>query len=325
MQRAAHKSSSAAKKHSTKTKSPSKPLRQQQHKKIATKTKPVAKPLTPLAASHVLQTRKITTSRLTSPQLRAKKSGLPQLAAAFQSNNTSRFALLFTPQRNLFIQTQTTPNPRSLKFHPGKVVLGEREDGSPNSVYFDQTSRANARRQCTLAYTLLLLDGVMNVMLGADFVTVTTIDDSTDWMLLKPMVYEAISEAYATDEPILKNTSELEPTRELAMLEGDEEAVSLIKEIIDLRIRPTVMDDGGDVEFIHFDKERVVWLLMKGSCSGCPSSGATLKHGIQNMIMHYVPEVKSVEEWKDEAQLVSDDVFKRLEEKLASKDKDEKH
>jgi len=160
-------------------------------------------------------------------------------------------------------------------------------------------------------------------MLGSDFVTVTTIDDNQDWMVLKPMVYAAISDAFASDEPILKALNELEPSRELQTLAGDEEAVSLIKEIIDLRIRPTVMDDGGDVEFIQFDKERVVWLLMKGSCSGCPSSGATLKHGIQNMIMHYVPEVTSVEEWKDEAALISDDAFQRLEERLAAKE--EKH
>eukprot|EP00461_Guttulinopsis_vulgaris_P000701 UN00701 len=107
----------------------------------------------------------------------------------------------------------------------------------------------------------------------------------------------------------------------MKMIDGDEEAVSLIKEIIDLRIRPTVMEDGGDVEFIHFDENRVVWLLMKGSCSGCPSSGATLKNGIQNMIMHYVPEVVSVEEWKDEAQVVSDLEFQKLEAKLAAANK----
>lgn len=160
----------------------------------------------------------------------------------------------------------------------------------------------------------------MNVMFGDDFITVT-INEGEDWLGIKPLVFAAISDAFASDEPILKPQSQAEESKEHPTLPGDEEAVALIKEIIDLRIRPTVMDDGGDLEFIKFDENRVVWLLLKGSCSGCPSSGATLKQGIQNMIMHYVPEVLSVEEYKDQLATVSDEALQKLEERLEAKRK----
>lgn len=329
MQCAAAKASKRQAATHTKSASPTtKPQQRKATRKTVKRTLTTTARVQTPTLQHATQQKTPTTTQTktftTSSQQRRPTTRAPSHPLAF----TTTTALTTTPflqnglmsqsKRSLFIQTHSTPNPRSLKFTPGKIVLGDREDGAPNTAFFDQSSRANARRQCPLAYTLLLLDGVMNVMLGSDFVTVTTIDDNQDWMLLKPMIYEAISEAYATDEPILKEATEIEPSKELPTLPGDEDAVSLIKEIIDLRIRPTVMDDGGDVEFIHFDKERVVWLLMKGSCSGCPSSGATLKHGIQNMIMHYVPEVKSVDEWKDQAELVSDEVFKKLEAKLAA-------
>lgn len=263
---------------------------------------PVAMPTTTATRAIMTKPRKMVTAHTT----------------AFTAVSTP-MTILKQAKRGLFIQTQDTPNPRSLKFLPGKQVLPDTSEDLQTTAFFDQSNRGLARKQCPLAYTILLIEGVMNVMLGSDFITVTTKDDHQDWMLIKPEVYAALSDAFASDEPILKPSDEVEPSREQETLPGDEEAVGLIKEIIDLRIRPTVMEDGGDVEFIKFDKDRVVWLLMKGSCSGCPSSGATLKNGIQNMIMHYVPEVVSVEEWKDESQLMSDIEFKKLEEKLAAK------
>jgi Fe-S cluster biogenesis protein NfuA len=193
---------------------------------------------------------------------------------------------------------------------------------SSTTAFFDATNRGAARSRSTLAYTILCIEGVTNVMLGSDFITVT-VDDDADWLTVKSQVFAAITEAYASSEPILKPEQE-SMSMEEPILPGDEETVELIKEIIDMRIRPTVMEDGGDVEFIRFDSDRVVWLRMMGSCSGCPSSGATLKHGIQNMIMHYVPEVNGVEEWVDEKlQTVSQAALDQLEQKLAAT-KDEK-
>ncbi len=224
----------------------------------------------------------------------------------------------------MFIQTQTTPNPRSMKFLPGREVLGDAEDGfAAPTAYFEASNRGYARSRSTLAYTILNIEGVNNVMFGSDFVTVT-VDEGVDWLTVKPQVFAAISDAYATDEPLIKPETEQAASNEQPCAPEDEETVALIKEIIDMRIRPSVMEDGGDIEFIKFDENRIVWLLMKGSCSGCPSSGATLKHGIQNMIMHYVPEVEGVEEWIDERlKTVSESALAELEAKLAAT-KDEK-
>jgi len=224
------------------------------------------------------------------------------------------------PLRTLFIQMQNTPNPRSLKFLPGREVLPATDSSSAPVASFDASNKTAAKTQSPLAHAILLLDGVTSVMFGADFVTVTT-EESADWMVIKPQVFAAITDAYATGQPIVSADAGAGSSQEQPCLPGDEETVELIKEIIDMRVRPSVMEDGGDIEFIKLDEERIVWLLMKGSCSGCPSSGATLKHGIQNMLMHYVPEIKGVEEWVDTVlEAVSAEELAKLEEKLNNKD-----
>jgi hypothetical protein len=168
------------------------------------------------------------------------------------------------PLRTLFIQMQNTPNPRSLKFLPGREVLPATDSSSAPVASFDASNKTAAKTQSPLAHAILLLDGVTSVMFGADFVTVTT-EESADWMVIKPQVFAAITDAYATGQPIVSADAGAGSSQEQPCLPGDEETVELIKEIIDMRVRPSVMEDGGDIEFIKLDEERIVWLLMKGT------------------------------------------------------------
>lgn len=146
-----------------------------------------------------------------------------------------------------------------------------------------------------LAKALFGIDGITRVFFGSDFVTVTKSDDAT-WDLLKPEVFAAIMDFYASGEPLFLD-SESAASMDTAIQEDDSETVAMIKELLETRIRPAVQDDGGDIEYRGFDEERgMVKLRMQGACSGCPSSSVTLKSGIENMLMHYVPEVKGVEQ-----------------------------
>ncbi|MBB4287582.1 NifU family protein [Roseospira goensis] len=179
----------------------------------------------------------------------------------------------------MFIQTEPTPNPASLKFLPGRAVLGG------GTAQFD--SAADAARS-PLAARLFRLDGVAAVFLGSDFISVSKVD-SADWQVVKPMVLGAIMDHFTAGEPIL-----LDGADETGAQEADSPVVRQIRELLDTRVRPAVAQDGGDIIFHDF-RDGVVFLHMRGSCSGCPSSTATLKHGIENMLRHYVPEVEAVE------------------------------
>ncbi len=180
----------------------------------------------------------------------------------------------------MFIQTELTPNPASLKFLPGQTVLpgGGRD--------FPDTDAAAAS---PLASRLFGLDGVTGVFLGQDFVTVSKAD-AKGWDTLKPMVLGAIMEHFTSGEPVVADAG----AREGGVTEGDSEVVRQIKELLETRVRPAVAQDGGDIIFDAF-QDGTVYLHMRGSCSGCPSSTATLKHGIENMLRHYIPEVQAVE------------------------------
>jgi Fe-S cluster biogenesis protein NfuA len=179
----------------------------------------------------------------------------------------------------MFIQTETTPNPASLKFLPGRTVM---EAGTAS--FTDAATAAPS----PLAVRLFGIDGVASVFLGADFVTVGK-DTASDWYQLKPAVLGAIMEHYTSGQPVLIGGG----ANELDDGEADGEVVSQIKELIETRVRPAVAQDGGDIVFHRFE-DGVVFLEMHGSCSGCPSSTATLKAGIENMLRHYVPEVVEV-------------------------------
>ena len=191
----------------------------------------------------------------------------------------------------MFIQTEQTPNPQTLKFLPGRDVTGE---GTR------EFRTAEEAASSPLAGALFGIDGVARVFFGPDFVTVTRLADGLEWAQLKAPILSAIMEHYTSGEALYAEGAgrEGDMTHGDGVYEGDTaQVVSEIKELLDTRIRPAVAQDGGDILFDRFDPETgVVWLNMRGSCSGCPSSTATLKSGVENLLKHYVPEVVRVEQ-----------------------------
>lgn len=185
----------------------------------------------------------------------------------------------------MFIQTEATPNPASLKFLPGRPVSGSVRD------YAD----AAAAAESPLALALFEIAGVERVFLGADFVTVTKAA-GTEWAHMKPAVLGAVMDHFVSGRPVVVEQDE-EAAHEEAAYEGEAaEIVVQIKELIETRIRPAVAQDGGDITFHSWDHgQGVVKLHLRGSCAGCPSSAFTLKQGIETMLKHYVPEVTRVE------------------------------
>jgi Fe-S cluster biogenesis protein NfuA len=191
----------------------------------------------------------------------------------------------------MFIQTEATPNPATLKFLPGKVVLDE---GTA-----DFREAAAAREASPLAGALFEVPGVTGVFFGYDFITVTK-EDGPDWQHLQPALLGAIMEHFMSGLPVMARAGAVasaaaDEEGEEFYDKADEEIVLTIKELLDTRVRPAVAQDGGDITFRGYDNG-TVFLHMKGACAGCPSSTATLKHGIQNLLRHFVPEVEHVEQ-----------------------------
>ena len=182
----------------------------------------------------------------------------------------------------MFIQTEQTPNPATLKFLPGRSVL--------DSGTADFTTVDEATGRSPLAERLFSVDGVAAVFLGSDFITITKSADK-EWYVMKPGVLGAIMEHMSTGQPVISNTVADGDTH--GSTEEDSEVVGQIKELIETRVRPAVAQDGGDIVFQGFD-EGVVFLQLRGACAGCPSSTMTLKMGIENMLKHYIPEVTEV-------------------------------
>lgn len=185
----------------------------------------------------------------------------------------------------MFIQTETTPNPATLKFLPGRDVMGD-------GAVADFPDRKAAARS-PLARALFDLPDVSRVFFGSDFISVTKV--AGDWRNLKAPILGVIMDHFTQDIPLIESSDE-EGENEETFAEGDAEIVSQIKELLDTRVRPAVAGDGGDIVFRGFDGgSGVVFLHLRGSCSGCPSSTLTLKNGIENMLRHYIPEVNAVE------------------------------
>lgn len=179
----------------------------------------------------------------------------------------------------MFIQTEMTPNPATMKFLPGRTVV---ESGTANFTEPEQAYRS------PLALRLFELEGVAGVFLGSDFITVTKMPEH-DWQVMKPLILSTIMEHFTSGDPVMAEGVGV------GAADGDEDEISAqIKELIETRVRPAVAQDGGDIIFRGFE-DGVVYLHMQGSCSGCPSSTATLKHGIENMLRYYVPEVLEVQ------------------------------
>lgn len=179
----------------------------------------------------------------------------------------------------MFIQTEPTPNPATLKFLPGTVVM------SHGTADFADSSRASGS---PLATRLFAIDGVSSVFLGTDFISVAKAD-AADWQVVKPQVLSAIMDHFNSGDPVIN------PGAEADAASGDDDGIVMqIKELLDTRVRPAVAQDGGDIIFRAFE-DGIVYLHLQGACSGCPSSSATLKHGIENMLKYYVPEVMAVQ------------------------------
>ena len=182
----------------------------------------------------------------------------------------------------MFIQTERTPNPATLKFLPGKAVM------SSGTADFRDVETAE---RSPLARRLFQIDGVTGVFFGGDFVSVSKSDD-TDWQLLKPVILGVIMEHFVAGHPLLLDDAA--QTAEEEVDDGaDAEIVAQIKELLDTRVRPAVAQDGGDITYQGF-QNGIVMLQLQGSCQGCPSSTMTLKMGIENMLKHYIPEVVEV-------------------------------
>lgn len=245
----------------------------------------------------------------------------------------ARLAFVARPaSRSLMVSTEATPNPDSLKFVPEKVPVLPSGSGS---LDFADLRSANSS---PLARLLLRQNGVKRVFLTPEYVTVTK-DTDAEWEQMRPSVIGTLVEFYASGEPAVVEGAAVAGA-DTAPAEGDSEAVAMVKELLETRIRPAVQDDGGDLTFLGLH-HGVVFLQMQGSCSGCPSSAVTLKGGIERMLMHWVPEVQGVmavdsrneyeailrgdgvgaveqAQAQSEQRRASDEALENLEKKLAS-------
>ncbi|XP_065223716.1 NFU1 iron-sulfur cluster scaffold homolog, mitochondrial-like [Planococcus citri] len=221
---------------------------------------------------------------------------------------------VYSAKRSLFIKTQETPNPNSLKFIPGRTIL---EKGQ--TMDFPNIAAASCS---PLSKMLFRIEGVKSVFLAHEFITVTKIHEDVEWKLLKPEIFATLMDFFATGLPIIteaKSKSEGDVAEE----GEDDETVLMIKELLDTRIRPIVQEDGGDIVFMGF-KDGTVKLKMQGSCTNCPSSVVTLKNGVQNMLQFYIPEIKNVEQIEDELEIITKAEYEKLTKKLKEKELKEK-
>ena len=236
----------------------------------------------------------------------------------------------------MFIQTETTPNEDSLKFIPGVEVMGE------GTVEFTDTRSA---LKSPLAIRLMGIEGVTGVFYGPDFVTISK-DSETSWSVIKPEVYAMLMEHFSSGQPLFRSDEDREAAgpQDTRILDTDSETVAMIKELLETRVRPAIMEDGGDIEYRGFTDDGIVQVKLKGSCRGCSSSTVTLKSGIERMLMHYIPEVKGVEQVRpsvsslestatrihpvpkilDQEETIALNEFEKLESKLAKEHGHEK-
>lgn len=229
----------------------------------------------------------------------------------------------------MFIQTETTPNDDSLKFIPGCPVMGEE-----STAEFTDTRSALAS---PLAIRLMGVEGVSTIFYGPDFITVSK-DSENTWAIVKPEIYSILMEHFTSGQPLFRSAEDKERAgpQDTRILDTDSETVAMIKELLETRVRPAIMEDGGDIEYRGFDEDGtgIVSVQLKGSCRGCSSSTVTLKSGIERMLMHYIPEVKGVEQVSpnttrfpetpysslrqvlDPEEVISQSEFDKLEQKL---------
>lgn len=206
----------------------------------------------------------------------------------------------------MFIQTEATPNDDSLKFLPGQTVM---DRGS--AEFLDKRTAMKS----PLAKKLFGIDGVVGVFFGSDFVSVNK-DTDAEWAAIKPEIYSSMMEFFTSGQPLFPDPNDAS-TGGTTILDTDSEVVAMIKELLDTRVRPAIQEDGGDLEYRDFDDSQgVVKVKLMGSCRGCDSSTVTLKNGIERMLMHYVPEVQSVEQVLDPEEEIAQNEFERFEQRL---------
>ncbi|TVY43725.1 NifU-like protein [Lachnellula subtilissima] len=223
--------------------------------------------------------------------------------------------------RSIFIQTENTPNPDALKFLPNHPIL-PKELSSPFLEYLNPRSTLAPPHPSPLAANLMNIDGITSVFYGSDFITVTKATDA-NWAHVKPEVFSLITEAVTSGAPIVNITEnksgeagqEGNEEDSLSYNENDSEVVGMIKELLETRIRPAIQEDGGDIEFRGFVDGQVL-LKLRGACRTCDSSTVTLKNGIEGMLMHYIEEVKGVNQVLDQEEEIALQEFARFEEKL---------
>jgi Fe-S cluster biogenesis protein NfuA len=239
------------------------------------------------------------------------------------TQQTLRTPILRQPQakRTIFIQTEDTPNADALKFRPNHEILPE---DFPSSFleYLTPRSTLAAPHPSPLAANLLIVDGITSVFYGQDYITVTK-DSSTPWPHVKPEVFALITEAVTNGQPIVNTVAQKDGEEhgqggfaEAAQYDPkDEEVVGMIEELLETRIRPAIQEDGGDIEFRGFIDGQVM-LKLRGACRTCDSSTVTLKNGIESMLMHYIEEVKGVQQVMDQEEEIAMKEFEKFEEKL---------
>ncbi|KAF5392456.1 hypothetical protein D9757_002128 [Collybiopsis confluens] len=212
--------------------------------------------------------------------------------------------------RSMFIQTESTPNDDSLKFIPGVSVMGD------GTAEFLDTRTALAS---PLAIRLMGVEGVKAVFYGPDFVTVSK-DSEHPWGVIKPEIYSTLMEHFSSGQSLFRSEEERDNAgpQDTRILDTDSETVAMIKELLETRVRPAIMEDGGDIEYRGFNEDGsgLVKIKLKGSCRGCDSSTVTLKSGIERMLVHYIPEVKGVEQVLDQEEEVALNEFEKLEQQL---------
>lgn len=211
----------------------------------------------------------------------------------------------------MFIQTENTPNEDSIKFIPGVPVMGE----TGTAEFLDTRSALTS----PLAVRLMGIEGVTAVFYGPDFVTVSKSSEHP-WSVIKPEIYSTLMEFFTSNnQPLFRSKEDRENAgpQDTRILDTDSDVVAMIKELLETRVRPAIMEDGGDIEYRGFDEDTgVVQVKLKGSCRGCSSSAVTLKSGIENMLMHYIPEVKAVEQILDQEEEIALEEFNKLEKRL---------
>ncbi|KAJ4499318.1 scaffold protein Nfu/NifU N terminal-domain-containing protein [Lentinula lateritia] len=219
--------------------------------------------------------------------------------------------------RSMFIQTESTPNDDSLKFVPGVSVMGE-----GTAEFLDTRSALSS----PLAIRLMGVEGVKAIFYGPDFVTVSK-DSEHPWAVIKPEIYSTLMEHFSSGQALFRSQEERDNAgpQDTRIYDTDSETVAMIKELLETRVRPAIMEDGGDIEYRGFDEtgSGMVKVKLKGSCRGCDSSTVTLKSGIERMLMHYIPEVKGVEQVLDEEEQISLNEFNKLEKKLNKESRQE--